>query len=55
MAGVRLIDFLKLIDYTPEEIAYLIDLAQEYKAQSEQSYARLFMKNVYCTRSKDVV
>lgn len=28
-------DFLKLIDYTPEEIAYLIDLAQEYKAKKK--------------------
>ncbi len=28
-------DFLKLIDYTPEEIAYLIDLAAEYKAKKK--------------------
>ena len=28
-------DFLKLIDYTPEEIEYLIDLAAEYKAKKK--------------------
>ncbi len=28
-------DFLKLIDYTPEEIGYLIDLAAEYKAKKK--------------------
>ena len=28
-------DFLKLIDYTPEEIGYLIDLAAEYKAKNK--------------------
>ena len=30
-------DFLKLIDYTPEEIAYLIDLAAEYKAKKKNN------------------
>ena len=28
-------DFLKLIDYTPEEIGYLIDLSAEYKAKKK--------------------
>ncbi|MBQ3527985.1 MAG: ornithine carbamoyltransferase [Clostridia bacterium] len=28
-------DFLKLIDYTPEEIGYLIDLATDYKAKKK--------------------
>ena len=28
-------DFLKLLDYTPEEIGYLIDLAIELKAQKK--------------------
>lgn len=28
-------DFLKLLDYTPEEIAYLIDLAAELKAKKK--------------------
>ncbi len=28
-------DFLKLLDFTPEEIAYLIDLAAEYKAKKK--------------------
>lgn len=26
-------DFLKLLDYTPEEIEYLLDLAAELKAK----------------------
>ena len=32
-------DFLKLIDYTPEEIGYLIDLAAEYKAKKKAGIA----------------
>ncbi len=28
-------DFLTLLDYTPEEIAYLVDLAAELKAKKE--------------------
>jgi hypothetical protein len=28
--------FLKLLDYAPEEIAYLVDLAAEYKAKKEK-------------------
>ena len=27
--------FLKLLDFTPEEIAYLIDLAAEFKAKKK--------------------
>ena len=29
-------DFLTLLDYTPEEIAYLVDLAAELKAKKKQ-------------------
>ena len=29
-------DFLKLLDYTPEEIEYLIDLAAKLKAEKEK-------------------
>ena len=28
-------DFLKLLDYTPEEISYLIDLAADFKAKKK--------------------
>ena len=28
-------DFLTLLDYTPEEIAYLVDLAAELKAKKK--------------------
>ncbi len=41
-------DFLKLADYTPEEILYLIDLAEELKQKKRQgiSHASLTGKNV---------
>ena len=41
-------DFLKLADYTPEEIIYLIDLAEELKQKKRQgiSHASLTGKNV---------
>lgn len=29
-------DFLKLLDYTPEEIEYLLDLAAELKEKKKQ-------------------
>ncbi len=32
-------DFLKLLDYTPEEIAYLIDLAADFKAKKKAGIA----------------
>lgn len=32
-------DFLKLLDYTPEEIAYLIDLADDFKAKKKAGIA----------------
>ena len=32
-------DFLKLLDYTPEEIMYLIDLAAELKDQKKKLIA----------------
>ncbi len=28
--------FLKLLDFTPEEILYLVDLAEELKAEEEK-------------------
>ena len=31
-------NFLKLMDYTPEEILYLIDLAAELKAKKETGH-----------------
>ncbi len=41
-------DFLKLADYTPDEILYLIDLAEELKQKKKQgiSHASLAGKNV---------
>lgn len=30
-------DFLKLLDYTPEEILYLVDLAAEYKEMKKRA------------------
>lgn len=35
-------DFLKLLDYTPEEIAYLIDLAAELKAKKKAGVAHKY-------------
>ena len=32
-------DFLKILDYTPEEINYLIDLAAELKAKKKNGEA----------------
>ena len=34
-------DFLKLLDFTPEEITYLLDLAAELKAKKK----KLLLKN----------
>lgn len=31
-------NFLKLMDYTPEEITYLIDLSQELKGKEEKRH-----------------
>ena len=33
-------DFLKLLDYTPEEILYLVDLAAEYKEMKKKERAQ---------------
>ena len=40
--------FLKLLDYTPEEISYLIDLAIELKAKKKQGvlHNELVGKNI---------
>ena len=40
--------FLKLMDYTPEEILYLIDLAETLKKEKKQgkSHAHLTGKNI---------
>ena len=35
-------DFLKLLDYTPEEILYLIDLAAELKAKKKAGIAHKY-------------
>ena len=29
-------DFLKLLDYTPEEIRYLLDLAHDFKKKKQE-------------------
>ena len=41
-------DFLKLLDYTPEEILYLVDLAAEYKEMKKKGklHDSLHGKNV---------
>lgn len=31
-------NFLKLMDYTPEEITYLIDLSQEHEGKEEKRH-----------------
>ena len=38
-------DFLKLLDYTAEEITYLVDLAAEYKQKKKDGYPYLQQKN----------
>lgn len=35
-------DFLTLLDYTPEEIAYLVDLAAELKAKRRQAFCTMY-------------
>ena len=41
--------FLKLLDFTPEEIHYLIDLATEYKDKKKKGTA---IRASTCTRKK---
>lgn len=36
--------FLKLIDYTPEEIEYLVNLAAELKAQKKRAFRTRFSR-----------
>ena len=31
-------DFLKLLDYTPEEIQYLVDLARDFKDKKKRVF-----------------
>ena len=35
-------DFLSLLDYTPEEIAYLVDLAAELKAKKKAGVLTMY-------------
>ena len=35
-------DFLKLLDYTPEEIRYLLDLAHDFKKKNK----KVFLMNI---------
>ena len=41
-------DFLTLLDYTPEEIAYLVDLAAELKAKKKAGSARCTARQKRC-------
>ena len=34
-------DFLKLLDFTPEEIRYLLDLAAELKEKKKKGYLQI--------------
>ena len=36
MVDLRGRHFLKLLDYTPEEVTYLVDLAAEYKEKKKK-------------------
>ena len=49
-------NFLKLMDYTPEEIIYLIDLAAELKEKKKQGilHDSLFGKNFHWFLKKRV-
>ena len=40
--------FLKLIDYTPEEIIYLVDLAERLKKEETGHNAYLSGREKYC-------
>ena len=45
-------NFLKLLDYTPEEIGYLLDLAAELKAKKKAGVAHDMLRGQkHCPRS----
>ena len=48
-------DFLKLLDYTPEEIRYLIDLAKKFKIMKHEGVEHKFLngKNIVILFEKD--
>ena len=37
-------DFLKLLDYTPEEIRYLLDLAHDFKKKKQEGIEHKYLK-----------
>ena len=37
-------DFLKLLDYTPEEIRYLLDLAHDFKKKKQEGIPHEYLK-----------
>ena len=37
-------DFLKLLDYTPEEIRYLLDLAKKFKKMKKEGIAHRYLE-----------
>ncbi len=49
-------NFLKLLDYTPEEIGYLLDLAAELKAKKKAGVAHDMLrgKNIALIFEKDL-
>lgn len=42
-------DFLKLLDYTPEEITYLLDLAADLKDKKKKVFWLILFAEKYCT------
>ena len=48
-------DFLKLLDYTPEEIRYLLDLAKYFKKVKHEGLSHKFLegKNIAILFEKD--
>lgn len=55
MVDLRGRDFLKLLDYTPEEIRYLLDLAHEFKKRKQNKIPHKLLegKNVVLIFEKD--
>ena len=52
---LRIRDFLKLIDYTPEEIRYLLDLAKDFKKKKHEGIEHKYLlgKNIAIIFEKD--
>lgn len=48
-------DFLKLLDYTPEEIRYLLDLAKDFKKKKHEGIEHKYLqgKNIAIIFEKD--